>query len=100
MYVLCGIAYAKAFGIDRAPLPMTDIPLTDCILAAGVNVGECFPVMMQWVWRARDKGASLIVIDPRETPLAVQPTSGCPCAQEPMWPSSTPCCVRLSLMTW
>src|ERR1051326_7107037 len=70
MYVLCGIAYAKAFGIDRAPLPMTDIPLTDCILAAGVNVGECFPVMMQWVWRARDKGASLIVIDPRETPLA------------------------------
>jgi len=25
---------------------------------------------MQWIWRARDKGASLIVIDPRETPLA------------------------------
>ncbi len=65
-----GIAYAKAFGIDRAPLPMTDIPLTDCILATGVNVGECFPVMMQWIWRARDKGAHLIVIDPRETPLA------------------------------
>jgi assimilatory nitrate reductase catalytic subunit len=40
------------------------------MLAVGVNVGECFPVMMQWIWRARDKGASLIVIDPRETPLA------------------------------
>ena len=64
------VAYAKAFGIDRAPLPMTDIPLTDCMLAVGVNVGECFPIMMQWIWRARDKGASLIVIDPRETPLA------------------------------
>ncbi|HZU70630.1 MAG TPA: molybdopterin oxidoreductase family protein [Ktedonobacteraceae bacterium] len=64
------VAYAKAFGIDRAPLPMTDIPLTDCMLAVGVNVGECFPIMMQWMWRARDKGASLIVIDPRETPLA------------------------------
>ncbi len=64
------VAYARAFGIDRAPLPMTDIPLTDCILAVGVNVGECFPIMMQWIWRARDKGASLIVIDPRETPLA------------------------------
>ncbi|MDQ6661096.1 MAG: molybdopterin-dependent oxidoreductase, partial [Chloroflexota bacterium] len=63
-------AYAKAFGIDRAPLPMTDIPLTDCMLAVGVNLAECFPIMMQWVWRARDKGASLIVIDPRETPLA------------------------------
>ncbi|HJT59583.1 MAG TPA: molybdopterin oxidoreductase family protein [Ktedonobacteraceae bacterium] len=64
------VAYAKAFGIDRAPLPMTDIPLTDCMLAVGVNVGECFPIMMQWIWRARDKGASLIVVDPRETPLA------------------------------
>ncbi len=64
------VAYARAFGIDRAPLPMTDIPMTDCMLAVGVNVGECFPVMMQWIWRARDKGASLVVIDPRETPLA------------------------------
>lgn len=64
------MAYAKAFGIDRSPLPMTDIPLTDCVMAVGVNVAECFPIMMQWVWRARDKGASLIVIDPRETPLA------------------------------
>jgi assimilatory nitrate reductase catalytic subunit len=64
------MAYARAFGIDRAPLPMTDIPLTDCMLAVGVNVAECFPIMMQWVWKARDKGASLIVIDPRETPLA------------------------------
>src|SRR5437763_3832859 len=64
------VAYAKAFGVDRAPLPMTDIPLTDCILATGVNVAECFPVMMQWIWRARDRGARLIVIDPRETPIA------------------------------
>lgn len=64
------VAYARAFGLDRAPLPMTDIPLTDCILAAGVNVAECFPIVMQWVWRARDRGATLIVVDPRETPLA------------------------------
>ncbi len=64
------MAYARAFGVDRAPLPMTDIPLANCILAVGVNVAECFPIMMQWVWGARDKGASLIVIDPRETPLA------------------------------
>jgi len=63
-------AYARAFGIDRAPLPMTDIPLTDCMLAVGVNIAECFPIVMQWVWRARDRGAHLIVVDPRETPLA------------------------------
>lgn len=63
-------AYTKAFGIDRAPLPMTDIPYADCIMAVGSNVAECFPVMMQWIWRARDRGARLIVIDPRETPIA------------------------------
>lgn len=65
-----GLAYAKAFGLDRAPFPMTDIAETNCILVAGSNVAECFPVMMQWLWRARDNGAKLIVMDPRETPTA------------------------------
>ena len=64
------MAYARAFGIDRSPLPMTDIPLADCIFVAGSNVAECFPIMMQWIWEARDRGASLIVADPRETPIA------------------------------
>jgi len=65
-----GYAYAKAFGLDRAPLPMTDIPLTQCIVVVGSNVGECFPILMNWIWQARDNGARLIVLDPRETPLA------------------------------
>ncbi|WP_373324592.1 formate dehydrogenase subunit alpha [Reticulibacter mediterranei] len=64
------VAYAKAFGVDRAPLPLTDIPEANCILTVGVNLAECFPIAMQWVWKARDKGAHLIVLDPRETPLA------------------------------
>jgi assimilatory nitrate reductase catalytic subunit len=63
-------AYAKAFGLDRAPLPMTDYPLADCIMVVGSNVAECFPIAMSWLWRARDRGATLIVVDPRETPLA------------------------------
>ncbi|HZP43152.1 MAG TPA: molybdopterin-dependent oxidoreductase, partial [Candidatus Binatia bacterium] len=64
------VAYATAFGIDRAPVPMPDIALADAILVAGANVAECFPVAMQWLWRARDRGARLVVLDPRETPLA------------------------------
>jgi assimilatory nitrate reductase catalytic subunit len=64
------VAYDRAFGLDRAPLPLTDVPLADCILIVGSNVAECFPVAMQWIWRARDRGASLIVVDPRETPIA------------------------------
>jgi assimilatory nitrate reductase catalytic subunit len=63
-------AYAKAFGLDRAPLPLTDIPLTQCLLVVGSNVAECFPIAMNWLWQARDNGASLIVLDPRETPTA------------------------------
>jgi assimilatory nitrate reductase catalytic subunit len=64
------VAYAKAFGIDRAPLPMTDVALSDCLLVVGSNIAECFPIMMNWLWKARDDGASLIVMDPRETPTA------------------------------
>ena len=63
-------AYSRAFGVDRSPLPMTDFALPDCIFIAGSNVAECFPVAMQWIWEARDHGARLIVMDPRETPVA------------------------------
>jgi assimilatory nitrate reductase catalytic subunit len=65
-----GVAYARAFGIDRAPLPMTDIVHSDCLLVVGSNVAECFPIMMNWLWKARDRGARLIVFDPRETATA------------------------------
>src|SRR5581483_11307627 len=64
------LAYARAFGIDRAPLPMTDIPLADCMLVVGSNAAECFPIVMNWIWQARDRGARLIVMDPRDTPIA------------------------------
>jgi assimilatory nitrate reductase catalytic subunit len=63
-------AYDRAFGLDRGPLPMTDIPLANALFVVGSNVAECFPVMMQWLWKARDRGAKLIVADPRETATA------------------------------
>lgn len=63
-------AYSKVFGLDRAPLPLTDVPLARAIMVVGSNVAECFPVAMQWIWQARDRGARLIVVDPRETPIA------------------------------
>lgn len=63
-------AYSQAFGLDRSPLPMPDFALPDCYLVVGSNIAECFPVAMQWIWEGRDRGAKLIVMDPRETPLA------------------------------
>jgi assimilatory nitrate reductase catalytic subunit len=68
--VSAAAANKKAFGIDRAANPWADMLETQVILVAGSNVAECFPVMTQYVWGARDRGAKLIVVDPRETPLA------------------------------
>jgi assimilatory nitrate reductase catalytic subunit len=68
--VSAGAANKKAFGVDRAANPWSDMLETDVILIAGSNVAECFPVMTHYVWGARDRGAKLIVVDPRETPLA------------------------------
>src|SRR6266581_73835 len=67
--VSAGAANRLAFGIDRAANPWSDIPLTDCVLVAGSNIGECFPILTDYLWRARDNGATLIVIDPRLTPV-------------------------------
>lgn len=63
-------AYSQAFGIDRSPLPMPDFELANCFLVVGTNIAECFPVATQWLWNARDRGAKMIVIDPRETATA------------------------------
>lgn len=60
----------RAFGVDRIANPFSDMLLTDCIMLIGSNMGETFPVAIHWPWRARDRGATFIVADPRETPTA------------------------------
>ena len=68
--VAAGAANLKAFGIDRAANPWADIPSTDLVLVLGSNVSECSPITTDYIWRARDRGAKLIVVDPRLTPVA------------------------------
>lgn len=68
--VSAGAANKMAFGIDRAANPWSDIPAARCLLIVGANIGECFPVLTDYIWRARDRGARIIVVDPRMTPLA------------------------------
>lgn len=68
--VSAAAANKKAFGIDRVANPWSDILETQVILIAGANVAECFPVMTNYVWAGRDRGAKLVVLDPRETPIA------------------------------
>jgi assimilatory nitrate reductase catalytic subunit len=68
--VSAGAANKMAFGIDRAANPWSDIPLAKAIILSGTNLGECFPILTDYIWRARDNGAKIIVIDPRMTPVA------------------------------
>jgi assimilatory nitrate reductase catalytic subunit len=68
--VSAGVANKKALGMDRASNPWSDIPLADVVFVAGANVAECAPITTSYIWRARDRGAKLIVADPRVTPLA------------------------------
>src|SRR5437867_3984218 len=67
--VSAGVAYKLAFGVDRSPNPWDDIPLADVLLLAGSNVADCSPITTDYIWRCRDRGGKLIVIDPRMTPI-------------------------------
>jgi formate dehydrogenase major subunit len=44
-----------------------DIRNSDCILIMGSNAAENHPISMKWVGKAKDKGATLISVDPRFT---------------------------------
>lgn len=68
--VSAGVAYKGALGVDRAPNPWSDIPKAEVVMAIGANIGECAPITTDYIWRARDNGAKLIVADPRFTPIA------------------------------
>lgn len=68
--VSAGAANKAAFNIDRSANPWSDIPHAKVIILAGTNLAECFPILTDYVWKARDNGAKIIVIDPRITPIA------------------------------
>jgi assimilatory nitrate reductase catalytic subunit len=68
--VSAGAANKKAFGIDRAANPWDDILQTDLVWISGANVAECAPITTHYVWQARERGAKVVVVDPRVTPIA------------------------------
>lgn len=68
--VSAGVANYASFDIDRTSNPLTDVTDADVIFVLGSNIAETFPVFIRWMWDAVDRGATLIVADPRETALA------------------------------
>src|SRR5947208_5123262 len=68
--VSAAAANKKAFGIDRAANPWSDILTAGVVFVSGANVAECAPITTDYIWQAREHGAKVIVADPRITPLA------------------------------
>lgn len=68
--VSAGGGNMRSLGMDRNPNPWSDILLTDVVWTAGANIAETFPITTSYIWRARDRGAKLIVQDPRVVPHA------------------------------
>lgn len=68
--VSAAAANKKAFGVDRAANPWSDVPKAEVVWISGANVAECAPITTDYVWQARENGARIIVVDPRITPIA------------------------------
>ncbi len=49
-----------------------DVKNADVILVMGANPAENHPISMKWVMKARERGAKLIVVDPRFTRTAAK----------------------------
>lgn len=65
------VATNRSFGIDRGlPFPLADIARADVILIVGGNPAETMPPAMQFFDEGRERGAKLIVADPRRTATA------------------------------
>jgi len=56
-----------SFGRGGATTFQQDLQNADCILIMGSNMAENHPVGFQWVMEARERGATIIHVDPRFT---------------------------------
>ncbi|HVL98329.1 MAG TPA: molybdopterin oxidoreductase family protein [Egibacteraceae bacterium] len=60
-----GAAAVRAFGLDRAMTPLTDVADADAVVVIGANLPDAYPLFMPHLQRARRRGARVAVVDPR-----------------------------------
>jgi formate dehydrogenase alpha subunit len=63
---------AAAFGSGAMTNSIPEIENTDCLLVVGSNTTEAHPLISHRMYRAKLKGAKLIVVDPRKIQMSLQ----------------------------
>lgn len=58
----------KSLGAGAMTNPLSDLENSGCIFVIGSNFAENHPVASRWILRAKERGAFVIVADPRRTP--------------------------------
>jgi len=64
------VGLRKALGSGTMTNPIPDLANSRCIFILGSNFAENHPIVSRWVLEAKDRGAFVIVADPRYTPTA------------------------------
>ena len=64
------VGLGQSLGSAAMTNPIPDLANAACILVIGSNFAENHAPVARWVWRAKDQGAQVIVVDPRLTPTA------------------------------
>jgi formate dehydrogenase major subunit len=55
------------YGRSAATLPQWDLANSDCVVVMGSNMAENHPIAFRFVLKAKEKGATVIHVDPRFT---------------------------------
>ena len=63
---------AAAFGSGAMTNSVDEISRADCVFIIGSNTSVAHPLIATRVYRAKAKGAKIVVADPREIPIALQ----------------------------
>ncbi|MGZ4449096.1 MAG: molybdopterin oxidoreductase family protein, partial [Nocardioides sp.] len=61
-------AGTRAFGLDRGlPFPLADLEHTDVVVLVGSNLAETMPPAARHLDALRERGGTVVVVDPRRT---------------------------------
>ncbi|MDQ7778507.1 MAG: formate dehydrogenase subunit alpha, partial [Planctomycetota bacterium] len=64
------VGLAAAFGSGAMTNSIPECDIADCFLVTGSNTLEDHPLIGSRIVRAKERGAKLVVVDPREVPMA------------------------------